>query len=201
MWQLGQTARHQPRAAGCTAPWAARRAVTLVELRHLPLLLVPAATRSPVPWSGGCPQGRGEPISARQPLEVIDPLAGNAGALVPIVSGAAQRGDLAPRAGSTPRSTGTMLGARFDPGLRGKGLPRPGSTSLLSLLAPQQRGWGMRASVRDVHTPKMPASKVVVEFAGSLMLHPFPLPPSRVYFLSCFYLGAPDAKSPNKSPF
>lgn len=94
-----------------------------------------------------------------------------------------------------------MLGARFDPGLCGKGLPRPGSTPLLSLLARQQSGWGMRASVRDVNAPKMPVSKVVVEFAGSPMLYPFPLPPSHVYFLSCFYFSAPDGKSPNKSPF
>lgn len=81
-----------------------------------------AATQSPVPQSGGCPQGRGERISAKQPLEVIDPLARNAGALVPIVAAAAgvpfcprHKGETLLREQNL-RSPRRALGARFDPG-------------------------------------------------------------------------------------
>lgn len=76
-----------------------------------------------------------------------------------------------------------MLGARFDPGLCGKGLPRPGSTPLLSLLARQQSGWGMRASVRDVNAPKMPVSKVVVQAPRCFTHFLCPLPMC-IFFLA-----------------
>lgn len=52
-----------------------------------------------------------------------------------------------------------MLGAHFDPGLRGKGLHSPGRTAVLSLQARQQSGWGMRASVQDVSAQKCQSPK------------------------------------------